>query len=173
MTLSDVSSIGSLVSGLAVLASLIYLSLQVRQTERNQRALMNQGVITRSVEQARWATEPHIADLVRRTASGEGELSEQDIAQLRLLLRSSLIAAQDGYVQHAAGLIDEITFDTSLAAIKSMMARPVNRALWKSARTTYAPEWTTYIDKLIEEVPLARPVDEVARFKADLAEVLR
>ena len=46
MNLSDVASIGSFVSGVAVLVSLVYLSLQVRQTERNQRALMNQGIIS-------------------------------------------------------------------------------------------------------------------------------
>ena len=50
MTLSDLASIGSLVSGLAVLGSLFYLSLQNRQLDRNQRALMNQGVINRGVE---------------------------------------------------------------------------------------------------------------------------
>jgi hypothetical protein len=43
MTLSDLASIGSLVSGVAVLVSLVYLSSQVRQTEKNQRALMESG----------------------------------------------------------------------------------------------------------------------------------
>ena len=38
MSLSDLASIGSLVSGVAVLGSLIYLALQVRQTDRNQQA---------------------------------------------------------------------------------------------------------------------------------------
>lgn len=38
MTLSDFAAIGSFVSGGAVLVSLVYLSLQVRQTERNQQA---------------------------------------------------------------------------------------------------------------------------------------
>jgi hypothetical protein len=43
MTFSDPASVGSFVSALAVLISLIYLALQVRQAERNQRALMQQG----------------------------------------------------------------------------------------------------------------------------------
>ena len=64
MTLSDISSIVGVISGLAVLASLVYLSLQVRQTERNQRALMNQGVINGISENLRWSTEPHMAELL-------------------------------------------------------------------------------------------------------------
>src|SRR5579862_4809924 len=47
MTLADLASIGSLISGVAVLISLIYLALQVRQAEKNQRALMNQGTAAR------------------------------------------------------------------------------------------------------------------------------
>ncbi|HEX3432128.1 MAG TPA: hypothetical protein VHT03_14710 [Rhizomicrobium sp.] len=43
MSLSDLASLGSFVSAFAVLASLVYLALQVRQAEKNQRAILNQG----------------------------------------------------------------------------------------------------------------------------------
>jgi hypothetical protein len=43
MSLTDLASIGSLVSGVAVLVSLIYLSLQVKQAERNQQASIRLG----------------------------------------------------------------------------------------------------------------------------------
>jgi hypothetical protein len=47
MSLSSLASIGSFVGAVAVVVSIIYLSLQVRQAEKSQRALMNQGAITR------------------------------------------------------------------------------------------------------------------------------
>ena len=50
MDVTDIASIGSLISGLAVLISLVYLSLQVRQAELNQRAVVNQGLIGRMVD---------------------------------------------------------------------------------------------------------------------------
>ena len=43
MSLSDLASIGSLVSGVAVLVSLIYLSQQTRQNTKHSRALIQQG----------------------------------------------------------------------------------------------------------------------------------
>ena len=46
MSLSDLASIGSFVSGIAVLASLIYLSLQVSQNTKHSRALIQQGRVT-------------------------------------------------------------------------------------------------------------------------------
>jgi PEP-CTERM motif len=42
MTLSDLAALGSFISSVAVLVSLIYLALQVRQADKNQRAIVQQ-----------------------------------------------------------------------------------------------------------------------------------
>src|SRR5712671_280467 len=47
MTLSDLASFGSLVGGLAVVITLVFLSIQTRQTNKNQRSLMQQGQTNR------------------------------------------------------------------------------------------------------------------------------
>src|SRR5450631_3111058 len=111
MSLSDLAAIGSFISGLAVLVSLIFLYFQLRQvnaqvaqTERNQRALMNQGIINRISENIRWQTEPHMTDVLTRVGAGETEFSAREIYELQLRLRSQLVSAQDNYVQHQAGL---------------------------------------------------------------------
>jgi len=173
MTLSDLAAIGSLVSGLAVLVSLVYLSLQVRQTERNQRALMNQGVINRISENLRWSTEPHMVELLVSVEAGKSQFTAEELFKLRFRLRNILFNTQDIYVQHNAGLLDQITLDNSLIGIRSLLVIPVYRALWKLHRETYAPEWIAYIDKLIEETPLAEPTDAVLQFNAAVAEVRR
>ena len=173
MSLSDFASIGSLVSGMAVLVSLLYLSLQVRQTERNQRALMNQGVVNRSCDNIRWLSDPHMGQLASRVDAGETQFSAQELFQLRMRVRASLISAQDTYVQHKAGLADQITFDNNLTIIRGVLAQPVYRAIWKSTRTSFAPDWMAYVDQVIETTPVAKPTDAVAHFNADLAEVMR
>jgi hypothetical protein len=172
MSLSDLASIGSLVSGLAVLVSLFYLSLQNRQLERNQRALMNQGVINRGVEIARWLAEPQMSGLRTRLVAGETQFTAEELERLRLQLRVGLTSAQDAYVQHRAGLADQMSLDNVMATMRDVLALPVYRALWKSYRANYAPEWCAYIDRMIEETPLAKPVDSVAQFQANLAEVV-
>jgi len=43
MSLSDLAAIGSLISGVAVLISLIYLSQQIRQNTKHSRAIIQQG----------------------------------------------------------------------------------------------------------------------------------
>ncbi|HXC57246.1 MAG TPA: hypothetical protein VNU97_18240 [Rhizomicrobium sp.] len=172
MTLSDLASIGSLVSGIAVLVSLIYLALQIRQTEKNQRALMNQGVVTRAAELLTWMAQPEISDLIIKVRSGEREYSAQELTKLGLVLRAMLLTGQDAYIQRKSGLTDQVTFDATIGGVKFWLALPASRALWKFDRTTYAPEWMSYVDRLIMETPLAKPADIAAVFKTNLAEVL-
>jgi hypothetical protein len=180
MTLSDLAAIGSFISGFAVLVSLVFLYFQLRQVneqvmqaEKNQRALMNQGVVTRSADAIRWNAQPDILGLRTRVVSGETDFSAQEILRLTLVLRLMLDSGQDTYVQHTAGLADKITLDNVLKVLGGALAQPVFRAIWNSTRTTYALEWTSYVDKLIEQTPLGMPVDIVARFKSDLGEVMR
>jgi len=50
MSLSDLASLGSFVAGFAVLTSLVYLALQVRQSERNQQISIRHSRVSRTVE---------------------------------------------------------------------------------------------------------------------------
>jgi len=43
MSLSDLAAVGSFISGIAVFLSFIFLALQLRQANRNQRSLMQQA----------------------------------------------------------------------------------------------------------------------------------
>lgn len=140
MSLSDLASIGSLVSGMAVLVSLIYLSLQVRQTERNQRALINQGVADRASENIRWLAEPLMINLTCRVNGGETKFTVEELQRLRMRLRATLLSGQDSYVQHKVGLADQITFDNLLGVMRTMLSQPIYRALWRIDRAALATE---------------------------------
>jgi len=171
MTLADLSSIGSLISSVAVLVSLAYLSLQMRQTERNQRAMMNQNAMDRAAAAVEWNAQADISGLRARVIAGERIFSAQELFQLGLILRRTLLGLQDLYVQRKVGLVDEITLENTLSISKTTLAQPVFRVVWRTRRNSYATEFAAYIDRLIEATPLVGPVDEVPRFAADLAEL--
>lgn len=178
MSLSDIAAIGSLASGMAVLGSLVFLyfqmkqmSEQVRQTERNQRAIMNQGTIDRIAESMRFFSEPHISSLLSRVQSGETNLSAAELSQLRFCMRINLVSLQDTLLQHGMGLIDQITYDNGVRASAVMLTMPAFRALWQVDHAAYADEMAAHVDRLIAEKPPAAPIDIVALFKANLATI--
>jgi hypothetical protein len=67
------------------------------------------------------------------------------------------------------GLIDSITLENSIRAVRNVMSQPVERALWLRNRLTYADELASFVDEMIAEAPPAKPVDLAAQLKADLA----
>jgi hypothetical protein len=172
MSLSDLASFGSLISGVAVLISLVYLSLQVKQTEKNQRALMNQGYITRTADILMHYSHSVVNAERARVISGDTKFTAEELNRLSLTLRIALLNLQDARTQHKSGLIDRITLDNDIGAIKSFfLNQPVFRAIWPGARATYAPELTAFIDDLIAEVTFAQPADVVETFQRNLAVV--
>lgn len=171
MSLSDLASIGTLISSVAVLISLIYLALQVKVTEKNQRALINQGVLTRTVDMVKWNAEPHISEIVTRVFSGETEFTAEEINRLRLIMRVRLSNFQDAYLQRHLRLSDEITYENAFIGIKVIMAQPVFRSMWKRHRNTYAAELVGIVDEMLSDTRLTPPADSVAQFKSDLAAV--
>src|SRR5438067_12058989 len=71
MSLTDLTSLASLVSSVAVLVSLLFIGLQIRQSNRNQRSLMQQGRSARNVELLSRLSDPRPSDVMLRVARGE------------------------------------------------------------------------------------------------------
>jgi hypothetical protein len=172
MSLSDLAALGSFVSGFAVLVSLIYLANQIRQAERNQRAVLNQGYITRVTDYLRWYAESPINELRARVMAGDTSFTAEELLRLQLALRVTLLSAQDAYLQHKAGLVDAMTLDNSMRSVRTTWFNlPVYRALWQQQAPTIAPEFAAVIETMLRETPVTKPRDMVSQFRADLAKI--
>lgn len=173
MSLSDLASLGSFVSGSAVLVSLVYLAIQVRQAEKNQRAVLNQGYITRVADYLRWYAESPINELRTRVIAGDTSFTAEELLRLQLALRVTLLSAQDAYLQHKTGLVDDMTLENSMRSVRnSWLNQPVYRALWLQQAPTIAPEFAAVIETMLRETPVTKPNDMVSLFHADLARVV-
>jgi hypothetical protein len=95
MSLADLASITGVLSSLAVFGSLIYLALQVRQADRNQRTLLQQGASARNMESIWKFSEPQYAGIIARVWNGEVDFTPTEATQVAYLLRASLFGLQD------------------------------------------------------------------------------
>ena len=124
MTLSDIASIGSLVSGIAVLISLIYLGQQIRQNSRHTRALILQGRVDRVVSH-------HVAiastDLVAAWIAENGSTPTPDEIRRRQFQLQGIaynVSWEDTFVQHENGLLGEEQFADFRAQIALILRNP-------------------------------------------------
>ena len=152
MSLSDLASLGSFVSGFAVLVSLIYLSLQIRQNTKHSRALVQQGRAARICQTLSDMTELW-TDGMEACFAGDTHVSPKDLRKFNFIARTYFVSAEDSFLQHQEGLMDHQVFDGFEGSMRAgLAASPGFRKAWKISRLSYVPAFRDYIDKLAVEV---------------------
>ena len=169
MSLSDLASIGSFVSGIGVVLSLIYLSLQVRHADRNQQASIRQGRSTRVADLFMGASNPSVADAVAKGIAGAEDISSIQFEQFRYYCLAHISHAEDSFYQHQDGLLNDAAFETFVSALKGWFRSFGVRAVWKRARDAFAGEFVEFMDKICAETPIASSTDVLAQWKSDVA----
>ena len=168
MSLSDWASLGSLVSSIAVLISLIYLALQVRQAERNQQASIRQGRATRVVDIILAAGEPSCAEALPKGTAGAADITPAEFGQFTAIYGAFLASAEDTYLQHNEGLLSEAVFASFAESWRQTLAQPGVRALWKLRRHAFEAGFAAFIDGLMVDAPAAEGRDFFAAWQAEV-----
>lgn len=169
MTLTDLASIGSLLSSIAVLISLIYLALQVRQAEKNQQASIRQGRATRAVDIILAAGDPSLAEALPKGVAGDGDITQAEFGQFAAIYGAFLASAEDTYLQYKEGLLSDAVFASFGASWRQTLAQPGVRALWTLRRHGFEAGFAKFMDRLMAEAPAAAPADFLAAWKAQAA----
>ena len=164
-SLSDLASLGSFISGVAVVVSLVLLffqlrqlNQQVRQAERNQQASIRHGRITRGVDIQLARADPGVADALRHGAQNPDEITQTEVGQFLSLSRALFLHLEDGFYQHEDGLLNEDAFKTVLAGARGVAGFPGYRVAWKSyVRRQHAGRFRSFMDDIVARASLEPP----------------
>jgi len=171
MTLSDLASIGSFVSAIAVVISLVYLASQVRQARSHQQAAIRTERASRLAMMNTAAEEPSIAEAIMKGLRGSDDLTATQYAQFTHFCRASFYNAEDTYFQHSEGLITAQAFASFVASVKGWAARaPGIRACWTQFRGLFVNEFAEWMDRTLAEVEPAPPIDTFAQWRTLVTE---
>jgi hypothetical protein len=124
MSLSDLASLGSFVSGFAVLMSLIYLALQVRQTERNQQISIRHSRVSRIVELQLALAGPAVADAWLHGSASPQKITQTELSQFTNLCRALFFHFEDSFYQREEGLLNDDAFETVVAGARLLARSP-------------------------------------------------
>lgn len=169
MSLTDLASLGSFVSAIAVLISLIYLSLQVKQAERNQQASIRATRVTRIVDIFLRLAEPSLADAMTKATAGAKDVSDTEVRQFLFYCRARFYNAEDSFNQFQEGLLGRVIFDSLVVGLKVSLGQPGMRAYYKRQRGDFGKDFVAFVDKLLAETPVIAPPDAAAQWRADVA----
>ena len=169
MSLSDLASLGSFVSGVAVLVSLIYLALQVRQAEKNQRAAIRQGRADRTAAIVLAAANPGLAEDLVRAIIGAPDLTQKQLFQFGRYCFAMLNNYEDNFSQNRDGLLTDSAFATVVSTMEQAFRLPSFRVQWKRLRGSFEGEFAEFLDRLIARTPVEQPSFNVAEWLRDRA----
>ncbi len=165
MSLSDLASIGSFLSGVAVVVSFAFLALQMRQANANQKSLMQQGRSARTVDMLMKMSEPGLSEtLVSAFDGGTGEPA-------RVFAFYSFACAcfwnyEDSFLQFRSKTLDARGWATDELTLRGLMGNPAYRAVWRMARAGMNADYRNYLDRLMAEVQPSEPRDVAQVWRA-------
>ena len=179
MSLSDLSSIGSLISGVGVIISLIYLSLQMRQTSLNQQATIHHDRVARMQEfTGSVASNRESMDCWIRGNAGDDSLDTNQVCRYGMLVFADMLLFQEYFHQHQEGMLNTARYTTNLRILRSQCPEVGFRAAWRTMAPLFEPRFAQFVDQLMQETaqtenpdwfaPVFRAymADERARIKA-------
>jgi len=172
MSLSDLASIGSFVSGVAVVVTLVLLLIQTRQTNRNQKALMQQGRSARSVDLMMTLSELRQSDIIVRAEAGDVTLTASEAQSYMRLSGAFFGNYEDSYLQFRAGTLDRRSWEVDLSVLKQFAARPPTRVAWSLLREFWVGEYRDYVDGLMREASVGLGPDYAEFWRARMTEEL-
>ncbi len=150
MSLGEWASIASLVSAVALVVSVIYVSIQIRNNTRAVRATAFQQVVDSfagiSLEIAK---DRNLVDLYLRGSQDFASLSDVERTQYSLMLLSFLRRAENVFFQTEIHLLQSDHWSGIRDSIKAIVDPPGARECWSVINCHLNPEFRAFIGTLM------------------------
>ncbi len=172
MSLSDLAAVGSFISGIAVFLSFIFLALQLRQANRNQRSLMQQARTGRNVEILLKMADPGVSETLAQANTNCAAMSDAKIWSFYGFGAAVFWSYEDCFLQFQAKTLDASSWASDVATLERLVAYPPYRAVWKMARDGMGGDYRNYVDFLMNKVPIDTTRTLTDMFKIYMAEEL-
>lgn len=139
MTIAELGSLGEFVGSVAVLVTLIYLAIQVRQNSKITRMQMIQDAASSQQLVIMRAMDDDMA------SNQEDPLWWKQILWIEMNLRGY----ESTFLQLQEGLFEPELFDAKMLRMKNWFATERAIQLWYGVRLHYHPEFRSYVDELL------------------------
>jgi hypothetical protein len=157
MTIQDWGAIGELVAAVAVVISLAYLAVQIRQNTRqvedNTRAVraaaVHSGIQLIFENRVAIFSDAETAAIFQKGLDGPGELSPVDQLRFRLICSNAVDALFNTYSQTEASGFSRDTWRAQVATAKRIITTPGGRWFWESYRNEYRSDFQAEVDAML------------------------
>ena len=153
MSLEDLGNIGEFVAAVAVLVTLGYLAIQIRQNTQSVRASTYQSMVQGQRLQPLVIEHREIAELFVQAGQDPSRLDEADQLRLYFALNLAFRSFDLYHYQYRKGLLEEEQWSGYDNLIRSFIGTsPAVSPWWNDgARQQYSESFRRYFDELLED----------------------
>jgi len=167
--LSDVGTIANLLSAIAILGTLIYLSRQVKQGNLLAKSHARQRMVEQTNEELYTLTND--ASL-RECFVKSSELSREEQGKLHFFLIAAMRQREWEWFQHRDGVIDESVAKAYFGIIALHLGIPRTRHWWATiGRIGFDPYFVAEVDQFIADRPITAYFEQTMSFDTERLKV--
>lgn len=148
MEVQDLGAIGEIIGAVAVVASLLYLAVQIRQSSRIAKAATTQALLGYSA-QMNTAAAGDVAPVMAKVL-GDQELTAEESYRYFAYMLAAFAQAWQAHHQYVNGMLEREVFEAYERRTLSFMARPSGREFWTRNRFRFSTSFCDYVDSLVE-----------------------
>ena len=150
MSLEDLGNIGEFVGAFAVVLSLIYLAVQIRQNTEMLRASTHHGMTAAGTELNKLlAGNDAVAHIFFTGLHDARNLSPEERFRLDLLMRSTFAFYEDTYLQMRKNVLDTEAWESRRGRLGQFVNQPGAQWWWNRHSENYSKGFQEEVRKLI------------------------
>ena len=154
MSIAELGSLGELIGAVAVVLTLIFLTLQMRQNTKAIRASMAADLTTHFMENTHSIiNDPRMSEPMYKSMTGDAEgLSEKDQFLLFWWGMASLKAGDFAHYQWVNGNLDDDLWQGTAQTLARSFGNPIHpfSLAWEGTRQFCTPQFQRYIESIRE-----------------------
>jgi hypothetical protein len=150
MNWEAIGAVGEIVGAVAVVVTIGYLAVQIRQNTRSVRdSAFHEVTHTVTALTTHLGTNPQSASLLRRGTKSPDDLSEDEWFQFANLAHSIMSNYQSYHWLRERGLLDDSAWTPTVNNLRAQLSLPGFQAWWKRYPIELTTLFTEYVEREI------------------------
>ena len=153
MNWEAIGAVGELVGALAVLVTLIYLSMQIRQNTKSVQAAAVDSANSQvsRIREVMFA-DADVANIYRRGTEDPASLSQDDTIRYRLLMHNIMLSLSNSITQASVSGLSESRSEVELSILARVVGTAGGRWFWDTYRDEFEGSFHGIIDCLYLDI---------------------
>ena len=154
MTLNELGSLGEFISGLAVVATLIYLALQIRHNTRAVRSSMHQDMVGSTARIAQSVSDsPDVGRIVLKADEDYDNLTKEEFIRFEAYAERVFGNFESVFYSYRNSMIEQDLWESWEASYLADISRNAMRRFWHEDRPMHLRDYMDFIDQFYRKNP--------------------